>query len=110
MTEELIYNLTIKQGEDYSVDFSYTEDDETPVDMTGWGIEAVIRDFPEANDFIPFTCTADETGFHLKMSRDLTNELTYSRGYYDLFITDPDNDNRVPLVSGRVSIIPRTSR
>ncbi len=110
MNKDLIYDLTIKQGEDYSIDFIYAEDDNTPVDLTGWTIESVIREYPEAYDRIDFFCTSDSEGIHLYLGHDSTNLLTYSKGYYDVFITDPDNERRTPFITGRVSIIPRVAR
>ncbi len=110
MNEIPKYDLTILQGQDYSCDLIYAEDDETPVDVTGWTIQSYIRQFPEASDYFPFTCTADETGFHLTMAAAMTEKMTFSKGVYDVLLTDPDNENQTPLIYGQVSVKPRGTR
>lgn len=110
MKETLRHDLVINKGENYTVDFSYQEDDGTPVDVSGWTAEAQIREFPEAKDYQGFVCSADNTGFHLSLSAENTERLSFSRGFYDVFITDPYGLSRVKLVQGRVSVIRDTTR
>ena len=109
MSEAIKFDISINTATDYTIDFSPTEDDETPIDMTGWTAEAQLRQYPEAIDYLDFVCTADENGFHMSMDHDTTALITYSRGHYDLFITDPDN-RREKLAMGRAYIYPRTTR
>ncbi len=110
MNEIPKFDLTIMQGQDYSIDLIYTEDDETPVDMTGWKIWSHIRQYPEASDYFPFTCSADGTGFHLSMPASTTGNITFSKGVYDVFIADPDNENHTPLIYGQVTVKPGGTR
>lgn len=109
-TDEIIYNITINSGEDYYIDFSYTDDNETPVSMRGWLVESQLREFAESHDGTDFYCTSDETGVHLFLSHTQTGALGYTHGKYDVFITDPDNNIRVKLVSGEALIMPRSTR
>lgn len=108
--DQITHDLTIKVGEDYAVDMVYAEDDETPVSVSGWTVEAQVRQYEQDYDYVPFTCTADATGFHLTMAKEVTRKLTYTRGTYDVFVTDPDNTARSKLVEGRVYIIPEVTR
>ena len=110
MNEIPKYDLTIKQGEEYSVDFIYAQDDETPVDVTGWTIESHLRQYPHSADYFPFTCSADSTGFHMAMDDAITDQITFTKGVYDVFITDPEISKRTPLIYGQATIIPRTTR
>ena len=110
MNEIPKHDIKIKQGGDYSIDFIYTDDDENPIDLTNWTIFSHIRQTPQSYDYFPFTCSADENGIHLSLSKELTDEITFSKGFYDVFITDPNNEKRTPLIQGEVTIIPRSTR
>lgn len=110
MKETPRHDIGIQPGSDYLIDFSYQEDDGTPVDVSAWTAESQIREYPEARDFLGFVCESDSTGFHLSLSAEDTKKLTFSRGVYDIFITDPDNTNRVKLVQGRVFVMRDTTR
>lgn len=127
MKQFYVYSITIKAGVDYAVDFIYAQDNNEPVDMTGWGVAAELREFDEmyttdvpktisgrkdahVTGAIPFECSADETGIHLKMDQAVTSTIHWRQGFYDVFITNPDGTIRQPLVSGRAYIIPRTSK
>lgn len=101
---DLKYDLTINAGADYSIDFIYTDDDEVPVDVTGWTVEAQLRPFTEDSTHIDFVCTADTDGFHLALASGTTSEITYTSGVYDVFVTDPDDDYRTKLISGSANI------
>lgn len=110
MNETIRFDITIDCGADYETDFQFTEDDEnTLIDMTGWSVEAQLREFPESRDCLDFTCSADTDGFHISMSGTDTAQIGYTLGFYDVFITDPYG-NRTKLVKGRAFITPRTTR
>lgn len=104
------YDLTIMQGQDYTIDLIYAEDDETPIDVTGWTIDSHLKQYPHALDYFPFNCTADESGFHLSLPKEETDQITFSKGFYDVFIIDPDNAKRTPLIYGAATIIPGSTR
>lgn len=110
MTDKIpVYDITIKAGRDYAIDFDYTDDDEVSVDVTGWTVEAQIREYPEAINAIPFVGTADENGYHLTMSAAVTSKLRFERGVYDVFITD-GSGTKSPLIEGHVTVIPEVTR
>ena len=108
--DQLIYNITIKRGADYTVDVIVAEDDEAPIDLSGWTAEAQVREFPESNEAESFTCSVDVAGIHLTMPRSTVDRLGYTQGKYDLFITDPDNSSRTRLIHGIAYVIPEVTR
>ena len=110
MKETLKYDLTIHVGADYKVLFAYQEDDGTPIDVSDWTAVAQLREYPESDDFIAFTCTSYQEGFLLELSAEKTSQITYTRGVYDVFVTDPDDYCRFKLVQGRVRIVPNVTR
>ena len=110
MMEELKFDITIEQGAEFPLDLIYADDNENPVDVSGWIVESVIRESAGEERAIPFMCAADSSGFHLLMSSARTMQLTFDRGEYDVFITDPDHKTRTKLVSGRVTVVQNTVR
>ena len=110
MTQETpIYDITIKAGANYQIDFDYTDDDEVSVDVSGWTAEAQIRQYAESLYAVAFSCSADENGFHLTMDPGQTAKLKFARGVYDVFITD-GNNTRAKLIEGHVTIVPEVTR
>ena len=110
MNDVLIYNLTIDHGSDYSVHFRFEDDDDTPISLAGWTVEATLREFPECHVGIDFLPIADSEGIHLYLSSTDTENLGYQYGVYDVFITTPDNNCRVQIVTGRTHIRARSAR
>lgn len=110
MTNDIIYNITIYKGRNYSLHCKYVDDDDTPVDMSGWLVESTIREFAECNDGVDFYCVSDAEGVHIYLSAVQTEGLGFRSGEYDIFVTDPDNNLRVKLVRGRVNVMPMGTR
>lgn len=109
MNETPVYDLTIKAGSFYSIDFDYTDDDEVSVDVSGWTAESQIRQFAESLNSVAFSCSADATGFHLTMDEETTRELRFARGVYDVFIDD-GSGTRAKLIEGHVTVLPEVTR
>lgn len=101
--------LTIHNGADYQVDLIYAEDDETPVDLTGWEAEAQLRSFPQDYIAYDFICSADQSGIHLSMDHEQTAAIPFAAGYWDCFITSPDGI-RDKLCRGEVTVIKDVTR
>ena len=108
--KELKFDITLDAGADYTLDVSYTDDDDEPVDMSGWIVEAEIRESSASYDALPFQTSADETGFHLSLCAEHTAGLGYTRGIWDMFSTSPNRETRTKLLDGRVTILPDTAR
>ena len=109
MSDVLIYDITIHAGTDYAIDFDYTDDDEVSVDVSGWSVEAQIREFTESLNAIAFDCTTDASGYHLTMDSEKTAKIMFSRGVYDVFITDLSGI-RSKLIQGHAAIIHGATR
>lgn len=104
------YDITIKAGSDYAVDFAYEQDDGTPVSLAGWTAEAQLRDFPQMYYAHDFTCSADQDGIHLTMPHEETAEIRFDKGSYDVFIIPPDGSTRTKLIEGMAEILPEVTR
>jgi len=108
MSDVIVYDITIQKGGDYEIDFLTQEDDGTDISASGLTVVAQLREFPECNDYLSFTGTADGTGIHLSMGHDLTVTIGYTRGYYDVFLVD--GSAREKFARGRAKIIPEATR
>ena len=104
------YDITIRAGGDYAIDFSYERDDGGVISMSGWTVKAQLRDFPQEYYAYDFTCSADSSGIHLTMGHAVTSKISFSQGCYDVFITAPDQSVRDKLIKGMAEIIPEVSR
>ena len=104
-------NLTIESGADFILNFTITDEDEAVVDLTGSTVRSQIREFPESNEYMPFTCIHNSEGgmVTLSMSGADTAKIGYTRGVYDVFIQYA-NDAIEKILQGDVHIIPAVTR
>ena len=110
MKDDLNFDITIEQGSDYPLDVTYTDNNGSPTDFTGWVVRSEIRQDVSDPHGIPFICSADDEGIHLRLSSARSMQLAFSSGVYDVFITDPEGQTRTRLISGKVQVIPNVSR
>lgn len=76
----------------------------------GWRIEAQLREFSESNDSFDFDYWMDEDGYHLTMTNDITREIPFTKGVYDVFVINVETGIRSKLLFGDANIIRRTTR
>jgi hypothetical protein len=105
----LSLNLTIEQGADFEVEFTITNDDnETPLNLTGYTGSSVLRKHYGASSSKAFTVTIPNAIagiLKLSMSRTITSTLKEGRYVYDVMITSA-NDLRTRVVQGSVLVTP----
>lgn len=82
---------------------------ETIFCFTEWQIDACLREYPEAPDGFSFGVSVSNMGFSLNLPREVTSQITYSYGYYDVFITGEDGF-RQKLLQGHANIISEVAR
>jgi hypothetical protein len=104
-------NLMIFQGAMYSKTFTWTNDDDSPVDLTGYtawlqvrphsGSETVFLEMSTDDDTITL---GDEAGtITLELDAEATSELDFTWGHYDLLLTSPEGATRLIQASCRLS-------
>lgn len=87
-------------------------DNDQPIPLTNYEFYCHLREYPEADDFIPFTIyTVPEKGkVTLYISHTTTSEIMYDRGAYTIMYRNTVTDLREGLLRGRVTIIKNATR
>jgi len=86
-----IVNLVIHKGTDFEENFYFTEEDGSPLNLTGYTGSAKIRKHPTATKYNIFTITfVDRAKGNLKVSMgsSVTSNLNSGRNCYDILLTD----------------------
>lgn len=84
-------NFTIEKGTDFEREFNLTEDDGSPLNLSGYLGAAKIRKHPTASKYNTFTITfidRAEGRVKISMGSSITPYLSSGRNYYDFFLTD----------------------
>ena len=83
--------IYIDKGTDFSIEFTLSQNDGSPYDLTDCTVISKIRKYPTSTKYNSFAITIVNapTG-KLRMELDKTNttSLTEGRNYYDVFVTD----------------------
>ena len=75
-----------------------------------WVLEAQLREYPEAPDHFDFDISVDTDGYKLSLSHELTEKIPYTKGVYDVFVTNVETGVRSKLLRGEATIIRRATR
>ena len=104
-------DITIECGATFNMYFTVRDDSNSLVDLTGSTVEAQLREYAEANDYLEFTATHNGAGGRVTITMPFedTAAIPYTAGVYDVFITDTDND-RQKYLTGNVTIIPSVTK
>lgn len=111
-------NLTIYQGETYSVSFTWQEPDGTPIDLSAYTARMQIRrNYADADRSEPVlditdadSITLDDEGnILITVTDDVTEAIAAAHGYvYDLELA---HDGVVTkLLAGTVNVLPEVTR
>jgi len=108
-------NLEAKQGDHFALPFIYTEDDDTPIDVTGYSAEFSLAVAPGGSP--SFTYTEDDYitvgttdgAFDIDVVPSETRNWTARRYFYEVSLVPPDG-KKVTVFEGRISIRPEVVR
>lgn len=110
-------NLSIQQGETYSVSFTWQESDGTPIDLSTYTAHMQVRrNYADADKTDPVVDITDEDSITLDdegnifivLTDDVTADIAAGTYVYDLELT---NDGTVTkLLTGTVNVFPEVTR
>ena len=105
MAEENKYNIKIECGADFVLPFTWYDDNGTPVNLTGATVEAQLRETSSSPDAYDFICTHNGVGGRIiiALQQELTSQVSYSYGTYDVFVNLPGGGRKRPLY-GEVNV------
>ncbi len=104
--QPIVHDIEIKRGTDYNLDIQMVDDNNNPVDVSGFEWKAQLRERPETGLHYVFSISTipEEGKVTLSMPHDVTDQIMFHNGVYDLFYTS-DNSLRECLLQGKVSMI-----
>ncbi len=88
------YDITIHQGATFNLPLQYTTNSGTPINMTGYSIEAELWNKTGTTKLADFSVpwTAQVSGmFRLRLTSAVTSGIT-EQGQYDVMFTEPSGD------------------
>ena len=124
------FDINIKAGADYRLTLQFEADDDEEITNYGttiyngsifltdnsvmlldskWNIEAQLRVFEESADSFTFGVEASVDGFALVLPKEVTEQIHFARGAYDVFITDIEG-LRDKLLQGKAIITRNVTR
>ena len=99
MAEENKYNILVECGTDFVLPFTWYDENDVPYDLTGATVEAHLRESDSDPDYYEFACVHNGAGgkITMRMLHEVTAQIDYSYGVYDVFVTFPDGTQKRPL-------------
>lgn len=103
-------NIVIDQGTTFNTTYSFTGDNDEPIDFTTFSANSQMRKSYSSNTAYTFTVGLANNGvITLSMNSATTSTITAGRYMYDLEVQDV-NGVRSRLVEGMVTVTPEITR
>lgn len=103
-------NIVIDQGTTFNTTYSFTDDNDEPIDFTTFSANSQMRKSYSSNTAYTFTVGLANNGvITLFMNSATTSTITAGRYMYDLEVQDT-NGTRSRLVEGMVTVTPEITR
>jgi hypothetical protein len=99
-------NYTLEKGTDFETELNLTEDDASPLNLTGYTGSAKIRKYPTSSKYKSFTITfinREQGRVKISLSSTQTTGLLAGRNYYDMFLTDGNGKVR-KVIEGNIIV------
>lgn len=104
-------DIVLETGIDFDMSMTLYDSNNVPIDFTGSTVDAQLRQYAEAADSFPFSVSHNNTGGRvaLHMGHEMTAEIPYSTGVYDVRVNFYDGSVQKPI-EGDVTIVPGVTR
>ena len=103
-------NIVIDQGTTFNTDFTFTDENDDPIDFTTFQGRSQMRKSPMSVTSYAFTVGLGNTGIiALSMNAATTSSITAGRYLYDLEVVSSSNVVS-RLVEGIVTVTPEITR
>ena len=99
-------NLLIDQGSTFTISVLIVDDNDNPIDFTGYSAQSEMRKSYMSANAYSFNVSLNSNGFiSLGMSANTTNSIPAGRYVYDIELTDP-NSNIIRIAQGIATVTP----
>lgn len=108
-------DLTIIQGSTWGISWPVVDDDDQPLDLTGWSVRAQVRPRTDSGTVLWEWSTAANSAsvsgaaVTLRLTAAQSSAFTFSRAVYDIELTDGDG-NVYRVAQGHVEVSPEVTR
>lgn len=103
-------NIILDQGTTFNTEFSFTDDNDEPIDFSTYTANSQMRKSYTSNTAYSFTVSLANNGLiTLSMNAATTSTISAGRYMYDLEVQDTAN-TRSRLVEGMVTVTPEITR
>lgn len=103
-------NIVMDQGTTFNTTYSFTDDNDEPIDFTTFTANSQMRKSYTSNTAYAFSISLGNNGvITLTMNSATTSTITAGRYMYDLEVQDT-NGTRSRLVEGMVTVTPEITR
>jgi hypothetical protein len=104
-------NIVIDQGSTFQTSINVTDEDDQPIDLTGYSAAAQMRKhYTSSNAYSFFASISPTLGIvTLAMTANVTNTIAPGRYMYDCELTD-SNQATTRLIEGIVTVTPGVTR
>ncbi len=105
-------NLIIDQGTSFDTTINVSDDDNNPIDLTGYTGAAQMRKHYSSLTAYAFVVTVNQEGgtVTLTMNAATSNSIPYGRYVYDCELTKASTGTVIRLIEGIVTISPQVTR
>jgi hypothetical protein len=102
-------NITIEQGTSFEMIVEVTDDDDNPIDYTGYEPVGNIRKNNESANSIVFDISIDINNLTVSLDASATVNAYPGKYIYDILVRDPSNHNSVEKIIEGVCLINPTA-
>lgn len=102
-------NITIDQGATFSSGIDLLDDNDEPVDVTGYVARGQIRKHYSSSNAVNFTTTLSNGSLVISLTAIQTANITSGRYVYDLELVDAAN-TVMRILEGIVTVTPEVTR
>lgn len=106
-------NIEVFKGETLLKELVLSDSSGTAIDLTNFDISGTVRrNYTEASGVnFAISATAPTSGtFTFGLDESVTEDLTFTKGVYDIFLIDPINSERMVILYGDFIVLPAATR
>lgn len=102
-------NLVIDQGSTFASSIDILDENDEPVNLTGYSARGQIRKHYSSSNSVSFTTTVSNGSVVISLTANQTTNMVSGRYVYDIELVDPAN-TVLRILEGIVTVTPEVTR